>query len=70
MGGNKQNAIKTIAISNFIHIFALGTIFIMDISVKLITNKQQDDIREGMKDLEKGNTIRIKNINNIWESIL
>jgi len=70
MGGNKQNAIKTIAISNFIHIFALRTIFIMDISVKLITNKQQDDIREGMKDLEKGNTIRIKNINNIWESIL
>jgi len=36
----------------------------------VLTDKQQNDIREGLKDIEKGNTIKIKNINNIWESIL
>lgn len=40
-----------------------------DIEESRLTEEENIAIKKGFKEIERGKTIRIQNINNIWESI-
>ena len=40
-----------------------------DIEDNRLTEAENIAVKKGLKEIESGKTIRIKNINNIWESI-